>query len=131
MQTLEFTTERRIFYISDLDFETKITDRTFNSISDMLHTQIRALLEENLSFDLSGVFSSISDLAQKSIDTTKMAKKADFRIQELEIEKLKIHLTQNSIQLIIFGESDFEISIKKEGFKFKKPKSPAKQTKGK
>ena len=119
------------FYIDDLDFETKITDRTFSSISDILHDQIRSLLKENLNFNLSGLFSSISDLAQKSIDTTKMAKKADFRIQELEIEKLKIHLTKNSIQLIIYGASDFEISIKKEGFKFKKNKQATKQTIGK
>lgn len=119
--------DRSRLFISDLDFETKITDRTFNSISDILHAQIRSLLTENLNFDLSGVFSSISDLAQKSIDTTKMAQKADIRIQDLEIEKLKIHLTQNSIQVVIFGASDFEISIKKEGFKFKKPKKSAKQ----
>lgn len=122
------STDKSRFYVSDLDFESKIRDRTFNSVSDILHDQIRLLLQDNLSFDLSGVLSSISNLAQKSIDTTKMAKKADFRIQELEVEKLKIHLTQNSIQLLIYGASDFEISIKNEGLKFKKPvkQSPSK-----
>jgi hypothetical protein len=122
------STDKSRFYVSDLDFESKIRDRTFNSVSDILHDQIRLLLKENLSFDLSGVLSSISNLAQKSIDTTKMAQKAEFRIQELEVEKLQIHLTQNSIQLLIYGASSFEISIKNEGLKFKKPKTAAKQS---
>lgn len=109
------------FYVKDLDFESRLQDEVFNSFADLLHEQLRDILNENLKFDLTGIFSSITDLAQRSIDTTKMAKKADFDIQQLIIDKLDIHLTENSIQLIIFGKSNFEISVKKEGLKFKKP----------
>lgn len=116
------------FYIKDLDFESNFRDKIFNSFSDLLHDQLRDLINDNLKFDLTDIFSSIPNLAQKSIDTTKMAKKAEFNIQQLMVDKLDIHLTKNSIQLVIFGKSDFEINIKKEGLKFKKPgnKKPVK-----
>ena len=109
------------FYVKDLDFESRLQDELFNSFADVLHAQLRDILNENLKFDLTDIFSGVTELAQRSIDTTKMAKKADFDIQQLVIDKLDIHLTQNSIQLIIFGKSNFEISVKKEGLKFKKP----------
>ena len=109
------------FYVKDLDFESRFQDKIFNSFSDVLHDQLRVMLNDNLKFDLTDIFSGFADFAQRSIDTTKMAKKANFNIQNLEVDKLDIHLTQNSIQLIIFGKSDFEISLKKEGLKFKKP----------
>ncbi len=115
------------FYVEGLDFESRIQDELFNSFADLLHEQLRSILDDNLKFDLTGIFSSFTDVAQRSIDTTKMAKKADFDIQQLTLDKLDIYLTQNSIQFIIFGKSNFEISVKKEGLQFKKKRQRKEQ----
>lgn len=112
--------DKKTIYISNIELESKLKDPLFNSFTDLLHEQINDLLKQNVDFNIEELMQSVPDFARKAINKSKMAKKAEITLNHLEVTDLKIYLTKNNVQLLIEGESDFEIAVKKEGFKLKK-----------
>jgi len=112
--------DKRTLLIQNVAFENKLDDDVANSLTDILHSQILGLLKQYVKFDVGSAIESIPDFARKAIKKSKLSKKAEIELQHLEVDKIKIKLTRDNVQLIVSGHSSFEIALKKESFKLKK-----------
>lgn len=118
----KLSADKQVISVENVSFENQLDDEVFNSMTDLLHAQILSLLKDNVHFDVGSVLGSIPTYARKAIDKSKLAKKADIALNHLEVENLKIELTKRNIQLIVSGQSSFEVALKKESFKILKKK---------
>lgn len=109
--------DKKVLFIKNIGVESRFNKPILNSLTDLLHEQILSLLAENTTFNLNETMSSIPELVRNGLKKTKIVKKADITLNDLQIEGLQIELTKHNIQLLVNGTSDFEIAVRKEALR--------------
>lgn len=118
----EFSKEDQTISIKHVSFENQLEDEVMNSMTDILHDQLKAIVRDYSSFDVGELMESIPEFTREAIRKSKLAKRAEIEVDRLGIDNLDIHLTKDNIQILIGGRGDFDISLKKESFKALKKK---------
>jgi hypothetical protein len=113
----ELSDDKRRIYIKHVSFENQLNDEVVNSMTDLLHEELVALMQDYSSFDIGELLESLPEVAQDAIDKSKLSKRANIQLADLSVKDLEIKLTRDNIQILLAGEGDFGISLKKDSFR--------------
>lgn len=115
-----FSKETSKISIKSLEIESNLNDPLISVAADMLVNELLSLLNRNVSVYSTDLTDKAPDFARNKIQQSKLAQKADVTLNELHIQAAEVKLTKDNIQLLVTAETNFEITVKKEGLKLKK-----------
>lgn len=116
-----FLKETSTISIKNIKVETDVKDPVINSIADMFVNHLLSVLNQTISVKSSDLTNNTSAFARDKIQHSRAAQKIDVTLHDLQIESMKIKLGKDNIQLLVKAFTDFEIAVKKEALKIKKP----------
>jgi|GEM_PF-1497442 len=123
----KFNNENGRILIKNIGIESKLNEDIINNVSNLLHSEIIQLMKQYAEIDVEDQLASVPQLVEHGLIQSKINKKADVSIKEIEIRKAELKLLKDNVQLLFAVETDFEIGLKKEGLHpSKKSKKKAK-----
>lgn len=115
-----FSREDATLTISNIGIESRLDEDLINSATDLLHTEIIHLLNKYAVFNVEEYLQVIPTLIKDGVQKTKLVRKADITINDLDISAVDLKLGKDNVQVLITASTDFEVALKKEGLKLKK-----------
>lgn len=115
-----FSAKNRLITIENKEIESKLDETLINVTTDLFTSEILGILNMYSTINSGDMMDQLPELARNEIQKSKMVKKIDFRLYDLNIHSVDLKLAKDNIQLLITADADFGIGVKKEGLKLKK-----------
>lgn len=116
----QFSKENATLTINNIGIESKLDEDLVNSATDLLHAEIIHLLNKYSVFNVEEYLQAIPTLIKDGVQKTKLVKKADITINDIDINAVELKLGKDNVQVLITASTDFEVALRKEGLKLKK-----------
>lgn len=115
-----FSAKNGMITIENTEIESKLDETLINVTTDLFTSEILGFLNMYSTINSDDVMEQLPELARNKIQNSKMIKKIDFRLYDLDVRSVDLKLAKDNIQLLIAADADFGIAVKKEGLKLKK-----------
>ena len=112
--------ETRIFTLKNLGLQNKSSNLIVTSADRVLNEYLVGKMKEAIQFDLGAAVDSLPKMFQSSLTELSSEQGVNTKIQQMKLDKVDIHLTQNNIQMIVKGRAKFFVTPRHYNFDFKK-----------
>lgn len=112
--------ETRVFTLQNLGLQNKSSNLIVTSADRVLNEFLVGKMQEAIKFDLGAAVDSLPKMFQSSLTSLSYDQGVDTEIQQMKLDKVDIHLTQNNIQIIVNGRAKFFVTPRHYNFDFEK-----------
>ena len=112
--------ETRIFTLKNLGLQNKSSNLIVTSADRVLNEYLVGKMKEAIQFDLGAAVDSLPKMFQSSLTELSSEQGVNTKIQQMKLDKVDIHLTQNNIQMIVNGRAKFFVTPRHYNFDFEK-----------
>ena len=110
----------RVFTLKNLGLQNKSSNLIVTSADRVLNEYLVGKMKEAIQFDLGAAVDSLPKMFQSSLTELSSEQGVNTKIQQMKLDKVDIHLTQNNIQMIVKGRAKFFVTPRHYNFDFKK-----------